>query len=164
MKKFSLIISIMLFLSLFIFCTGIATAEDAKEIAVFSSRGDSTELTPEQITAREDVGNYMDRYLIQGLNKKKYSAVLLNNKEDKSKTAHLLEVTITDLKEVSRTKRFWGGMMAGANTLYLHYDFFDPMGKNILSWDDSIGSTKSSRRCAQALNKKAIVKISDYLK
>jgi len=152
----------MLFFALFVFCIGIASSDDAKSLAVFSSRGDATQLTPGQIAARDDVGTYMDRYLIQGLNKQKMNAVLLNKKEEKSETACLLEVTITDLKEVSKNARFWGGMMAGANTLYLHYDFSDPKGKNIFSWDDSIGSTKSSRHCAQALNKKAIEKIAAY--
>jgi hypothetical protein len=81
------------------------------DIAVLSSCGDITELSPAQIQARENVGTYMDRYLIQGLKKQKFDALLINNKEDKFKTAYLLEVTITALKEVSRKARFWGGMM-----------------------------------------------------
>ncbi|MCP3898823.1 MAG: DUF4410 domain-containing protein, partial [Desulfobacteraceae bacterium] len=136
--------------------------DNVKEIAVFSSRGDISELTPEQIAARDNVGNYMDRYLIQGLERKKFNTLLLKAQEDKSETAYLLEVTIKDLYEVPRAARFWGGRMAGANKLNLHYDFFDLKGNNVLSWDDGVGSTKSSNHCAQALNKRAVKKIATY--
>ncbi len=164
MKRFLLTFAIILSVGLLTISIGIAGPDDAKEIAVFSSRGDISELTPEQIAARDKVGNYMDRYLIQGLERQKFNALLLDTKEDKAKTAYLLEVTIQDLYEVPRAARFWGGRMAGANKLNLHYDFFDPKGNNILSWDDGVGSTKSSNHCAQALNKKTVKKIAAYFK
>ena len=164
MKHFILILSIVLFVGLINVYDGNSASKESQDLAVLSSRGDIGELTPEQVTARENVGKYMDRYLIAGLKKQRFNALLLNNKEEWTGTGYLLQVTIIALKEVSKKARFWGGMMAGANVLTLHYDLLDSQGKSLLSWDDKIGSTKSSRHCAQALNKNAIKKITSYFK
>ncbi|MCP3899511.1 MAG: hypothetical protein GY707_07355, partial [Desulfobacteraceae bacterium] len=73
MKRFLLIFAIILSIGLLTISIGTAGSDNVKEIAVFSSRGDISELTPEQIAARDNVGNYMDRYLIQGLERKKFN-------------------------------------------------------------------------------------------
>ena len=164
MKCSGMIVLIVLFVGLLSVYDGNTASKESRDLAVLSSRGDISELTGAQVTARENVGQYMDRYLIQGLKKQGYNALLLNNKEEWSGTGYLLQVTIVGLKEVSKKARFWGGMMAGANTLNLHYDLLDSQGKSLLSWDDGVGSTKSSRHCAQALNKKAVQKITSYFK
>ena len=137
----------------------------SSDIAVLSLGADTSELTQDQVTLLQRTLDWMDRDIINCLNKKGFNAVLMSSEDNTigESNRHLLKISVTSHRMIPTSGRIWGGMMAGTDRLNTHYDLVDANGKIVLSWDDTQASTKGGTYCAQTLNRNATNKIAAFL-
>ncbi|MBU0730662.1 MAG: DUF4410 domain-containing protein [Proteobacteria bacterium] len=170
MKRFVLILSTLLLIGFMAGCGGgtkrvALPAGASSDIAVLSLGADTTGLSDDQVDLLQRNLDWMDRNLVQTLNKKGFNSAQIQDEKAFTGAGNslLLKISITKHKMIPKGARMLGGMMAGADILSVHYDLVDSNGKIVLAWDDSQGSTKGGTYCAQALNRNAADKIAAYV-
>jgi predicted small lipoprotein YifL len=132
-------------------------------IAVLPLGADTASLTGDQIELLRSTLDWMNRDLVNSLNRRGFGAVLIGAEQEFSREGHLLRVKITAHKLIPRGARAWAGMMAGADRIDAHYELVDAAGATVLAWDDGKASTSSSRAVCQALNRGAAQKVATQL-
>ena len=76
----------------------------AGEISVLSLRGNTSDMTQDQIIELKRVGAWMDRDIIKQLNRAGYTAKLLKSRSDFSGSGHLLIIDVDKFNPGNRTK------------------------------------------------------------
>lgn len=132
-------------------------------VSVLSLRGDTHDMTPDQIRALQRVSLWMDRDIIKQLNKAGFKATLIKSRNDFKGPGHLLVVEVAKFNPGNRASRAFVGFGAGAASLDLQYQLLDRRGKVVSSWNDGVGSSKGGTYCAQTLNRNAITQLTSIL-
>ncbi len=162
MKKKTILMSLCAAAGL-VLVFGCATASNAPRtmtgekirIAVLSDRGDPNAMEARQWQYRTEVGTYMERDLINRLNRTGYDARLIQSESEYVPAAdsYLLITEIRKYNPGSSAARIVVGFGAGSCSLDMHYTVRN--GAQVLqSWDDGIGTSMDWRRLAVALNDK----------
>lgn len=138
----------------------VAGAAGKIRIAVLSDRGNPAEMETRQWQYRNEVGSYMERDLINRLNRTGYNAQLISSKEEfvPGDASYLLTIKIKHYNPGSSAARIVVGFGAGACSLDMHYAVGN--GSRIFQeWDDGIGTSMDWRRLPIALNDKLVRKL-----
>lgn len=140
-----------------------ASTAPAGEIAVLSLRGNTDDMTPDQIVELKRVGTWMDRDIIKQLNRAGYNAKLLGSRSEYSGSGHLLIIDVDKFKAGNRAARAFVGFGAGGSSLNLDYQLLGSHGKVVTQWKDGVGSSKGGTYCAKKLNRNAIKQLKTRL-
>lgn len=135
----------------------------AGEISVLSLRGNTSDMTQDQIAELKRVGTWMDRDIIKQLNRAGYTAKLLKSRSDFSGPGHLLIIDVDKFNPGNRAARAFVGFGAGSSSLDLNYQLLDSQKKMVSEWKDGVGSSKGGTYCAQTLNRNAIKQLQSKL-
>jgi hypothetical protein len=135
----------------------------AGEISVLSLRGDTSNMTSDQVTELKRVCAWMDRDIIKQLNRAGYTAKLLKNRSDFKGPGHLLIIDVDKFRPGNRAARAFVGFGAGGSSLDLNYQLFDSQKKLVNKWKDGVGSSKGGTYCAQTLNRNTIGQLNNIL-
>lgn len=133
------------------------------DISVLSLRGDTSEMTQDQIVELQRVGLWMDRDIIKQLNKAGYKAVLLKSRGDFKGDGHLLIIDVNKFRAGNKASRMFIDFGAGGSSLDLNYQLLDSHGKAVSTWTDGVGSSKGGTYCAQTLNRNTITQLKSVL-
>ena len=135
------------------------------EIMVFSDRGSSAEMTERQYKYRIEVGQYMERDLINRLRRSGYRTELINSKDEFEARAgrYLLIVKIVNYNPGSSAARILVGFGAGAASLDNKYEFYGAGPEPIMVWDDGVGTSEHWSRLPRKLNANTAKKITEKL-
>lgn len=165
-------IAICLALSLLL-VTGCATAPRAPltdagekiEIMVLSNRGNPSEMTERQYQYRVEVGQWMERDLLNMLRRSGYEAALIESKGEfeARKGRYLLTVKIESYNPGSSAARMLVGYGAGAASLDNHYEFYGAAPQPLMTWDDGVGTSQHWKRLPRKLNANTVRKITEKL-
>ncbi len=169
LRKIAITISLVIGTLLFSGCVTssapqTSTGEKIK-ISVLSDRGDPKKMESRQWQYRNEVGAYMERDLINRLNRTGYDANLITSRKEHTSGPgrYLVEVSIKSYNPGSSAARILVGFGAGACSLDIHYAVFGSGSKAIMEWDDGIGTAGDWRRLPVALNNKLVHKLNAEL-
>ncbi len=170
MKKYLIVMCLVLFVML---VAGCATAPrsvltdvgEKIEIIVFSDRGNPAEMGERQYKYRIEVGQYMERDLINRLRRSGYEATLINSKDEfkARKGRYLLTVRIVSYNPGSSAARIIVGFGAGAASLDNQYELYGAGPQPLMTWDDSVGTSAHWTKLPKKLNANAVKKITEKL-
>ena len=169
LKRLHLLCSLVLFVTLAIGCGGPKKVNksdknsSAGNISVLSLRGDTQDMTHDQVVELQRVGVWMDKDIIKQLNRAGYKATLIKSRQDFKGPGHLLIIDVAKFNPGNRASRAFIGFGAGASSLDLHYQLLDSAGTVVSTWDDGVGSSKGGTYCAQTLNRNAITQLNSTL-
>ena len=174
MLKRSLLVSLLIiFISLTAGCGGTKAPQKTADvtgaavtngnISVLSLRGDTSEMSQDQIVELERVGTWMDRDIIKQLNRAGYTAKLLKSRSDFSGVGYLLIIDVDKFRAGNRAARAFVGFGAGSSSLDLNYQLLDSQKKVVSEWKDGVGSSKGGTYCAQTLNRNTIKRLKGKL-
>lgn len=161
--------SLVLFVTLVIGCGGPKKINKsdknstAGNISVLSLRGDTQDMTQDQIVELQRVGIWMDKDIIKQLNRNGYKATFIKSRQDFKGPGHLLIIDVTKFNPGNKAARIFISFGAGASSLDLHYQLLDSAGTVLSTWDDGVGSSKGGTYCAQTLNRNAITQLNSVL-
>jgi hypothetical protein len=135
------------------------------EIMVFSDRGSPAEMTERQYKYRIEVGQYMERDLINRLSRSGYEAKLINSKDEfePSVGRYLLTVKMVSYNPGSSAARILVGFGAGAASLDNKYEFYGAGSEPIMAWDDGVGTSEHWSRLPKKLNANTVKRITEKL-
>ena len=174
MLKRSLLFSLLIiFISLTVGCGGTKVPQQTAdvtgaaitsgEISVLSLRGNTSEMSQDQIVELKRVGTWMDRDIIKQLNRAGYTAKLLKSRSDFSGSGYLLIIDVDKFRAGNRATRAFVGFGAGGSSLDLNYQLLDSQKKVVSEWKDGVGSSKGGTYCAQTLNRNTIKRLQGKL-
>lgn len=170
MKKYPIVMCLVLFVMLVAGCARaprapLADAGEKIEIMVFSNRGNPAEMTERQYKYRIEVGQYMERDLINRLKRSGYRALLINSKDEFEARAgrYLLIVKIVSYNPGNSATRIFVGFGAGAASLDNKYEFYSAGQKPIMAWDDGVGTSEHWTRIPRKLNVNTVKRITEKL-
>ena len=170
MKKYSIVMCLVLFVMLVAGCARaprapLADAGEKIEIMVFSDRGNPAGMTERQYKYRIEVGQYMERDLINRLRRSGYRALLINSKDEFEAQAgrYLLIVRIVSYNQGSSAARILVGFGAGAASLDNKYEFYGAGQEPIMAWDDGVGTSEHWTRIPRKLNANTVKRITEKL-
>jgi hypothetical protein len=170
MKRLAAILSALLLVSLATGCGGgskspVHIKGPTKTIALLPSKADSSGLNQDQIALLQQTLEWMDRDLAQGLKRRRFNVVRINDETEFGRIDgnYLLKINITNHRLIPKGARFLAGMMAGSDLITANYTLIDARGLTLLSWDDAQGSAKSGTRCASTLNRNATNKLVTFM-
>ena len=160
-----------------VFCvllvTGCATAPRAPltdagekiEIVVVSDRGNPSEMTERQYEYRVEVGQWMERDLLNMLRRSGYEAVLIESKDkfEARKGRYLLTIKIESYNPGSTAARMLVGFGAGAASLDNHYELYGITPQPLMSWNDGVGTSEHWKKLPRKLNANTVRKITEQL-
>ena len=129
------------------------------EMSVLSLRGDTSNMTRDQVVELERVCTWMDKDIIKQLKKAGYSPKLLSSRNAFAGSGHLLIIEVAKFKAGNRAARAFIGFGAGGSSLDLQYNLLDSKGVSVSTWDDGVGSSRGGTYCAQTLNRNVIKKL-----
>jgi len=132
-------------------------------MSILSLRGDTSNMTQDQIVELERVGRWMDKDIIKQLKRAGYNAELLKSRNDFNGAGHLLIIEVAKFRPGNRAARAFVGFGAGGSSLDLKYKLLDSHGVSVTAWDDGVGSSKGGTYCAQTLNRNTIKKLKTTL-
>lgn len=143
----------------------ISTDGEKVEIVLLSHRGDPSAMNERQYQYRVEVGQWMERDLLNMLRRSGYEATQITSREDFSSKAgrYLLEVTIDSYNPGSSAARVVVGYGAGAAALDNSYTFSAGQ-QPLLFWSDGVGTSQHWTRLPRVLNERAVKKIKDYMR
>jgi hypothetical protein len=159
-----------LFKQLFLFCSLIlfvtfsivgsaASAGLTSDMSVLSLRGDTSNMTKDQVVELQRVGKWMDKDIIKQLKKVGFNAKTINSQKDFKGPGHLLIIEVVKFKPGNRAARAFVGFGAGGSSLDLQYKLLDSRGASLSTWEDGVGSSRGGTYCAQTLNRNVIKKL-----
>ena len=170
MKKYPIVMCLVLFVVLVAGCARaprapLSDAGERIEIMVFSDRGNPAEMTERQYKYRIEVGQYMERDLINRLKRSGYRTELINSKNEFEARAgrYLLIVKIVSYKPGSSAARILVGFGAGAASLDNKYEFYGAGKEPIMAWDDGVGTSEHWTRIPRKLNANTVKRITGKL-
>jgi len=170
MKKYSIIMCLVLFVMLVAGCARVpqaplTVAGEKIEIMVFSDRGNPAELTERQYKYRIEVGQYMERDLINLLRRSGYQATLITSKDkfEAHASRYLLIVKIVSYNPGSSAARMFVGFGAGAASLDNKYEFYGAGQEPIMVWDDGVGTSEHWTKILKKLNTNTVKRITEKL-
>lgn len=134
------------------------------EMSVLSLRGDTREMTNDQVVELNRVGKWMDRDILKQLKRAGFKAKLIKSRKDFKGPGHLLIIDVVKFKAGNRAARAFIGFGAGSASLDLKYNLLDSRGKSRASWEDGAGSSKGGTYCAQTLNRHVIEKLKEVMR
>jgi len=121
-------------------------------------------LTQAQIDQRVRLNDFMGKDLVRMLSKAGYEASLIENRNQYTKGASLLKVTIVKYNAGSKAARMVVGFGAGAVSLDTRFELFAPGGNLVVSDEHGVGSSMDWTSCARKLNKQTVEAVSGKLK
>ena len=170
MKKYPIVMCLVLFVMLLAGCARaprapLSDAGEKIEIMVFSDRGNPAEMTERQYKYRIEVGQYMERDLINRLRRSGYRTELINSKDEFEARAgrYLLIVKIVSYNPGSSAARILVGFGAGAASLDNKYEFYGAGKEPIMAWDDGVGTSEHWTRIPRKLNANTVKRITGKL-
>lgn len=170
MKKYPIVMCLVLFVMLVAGCARaprapLSDAGEKIEIMVFSDRGNPAEMTERQYKYRIEVGQYMERDLINRLRRSGYRTALINSKDEFEARAgqYLLIVKIVSYNPGSSAARILVGFGAGAASLDNKYEFYGAGQEPIMAWDDGVGTSEHWTRIPRKLNANTVKRITGKL-
>lgn len=136
------------------------------KIMVLSDRGNPADMNERQYQWRNEVGEWMERDLLNKLKRKGLQPVLIKSKDKfvPGVDQYLLTIKIVSYNPGSSAARMLVGFGAGSCALDCHYEFYGKNRGPILSWDDGVGTSGDWRRLPRKLNDKTIAKIMQQFK
>jgi len=131
------------------------------EIMVLSDRGNPAEMSQQQYKYRIEVGQWMERDLLNRLRRSGYEASLVETKEkfEARDGRYLLVVKIVSYNPGSSAARIVVGFGAGAASLDNHYEFYGTAPKPLMTWDDGVGTSQHWSRLPSKLNANTVGRI-----
>ncbi|MEE4241207.1 MAG: DUF4410 domain-containing protein [Desulfopila sp.] len=167
MKKLALFLVVLLFLGISSGCGKKQISlnpEKGQDITVLTMDGNLTSLNDDQQRELDIVMRWMDRDIIQSLNRSGFNATLIKKRNDYNKgMGKLLIIDVAAFNPGSRAARAFVGYGAGAASLDLDYVLLNDNGGELLRWKDGVGSSKGGTYCAQTLNRNAVAKVVHYV-
>lgn len=134
-------------------------------VAVYTDRGIDQSLTGDQVRQRNQLGDWMERDLVNQLNRAGYQARLVQKPSDFTPAAgsYLLKVKVVRYNPGSKAARMVVGFGAGATSLDNRYELSAGKGEPLLAWDDGIGSSLDWTNCARKLNQQTVQAVTKTL-
>lgn len=136
-------------------------------IFVLLDRGDPATMTDKQYEMRMDIGEWMERDLVNILRKKKFDSSVIQKPEEYTPGPgkYLLSIKIMSYNPGSKAARIIVGFGAGAASLDIHYEFTgEGAAEPLISKDDGVGSGRDWRNCARKLNENIAKGVMEKLK
>ncbi len=161
MKKMVLMAFLVLVSCVSAFTT-VYAAESDVVIYVLTDCNITSDLSPRDAEARNDIGQYWENDLIKILTKRGgYQAQLIENKSDykPGDNTYLLETKILKYNSGSTAARMIVGFGAGACSMDIHYELSGKDSTSLLSKDDGVGSSRDWRNVARKLNENILKEI-----
>ncbi len=135
-----------------------------QDMTVLTLDGNLAGLNADQQRELDIVMRWMDRDIIQSLNRSGFNATLIKDRNNYKKgMGKLLIIDVDAFNPGSRAARAFVGYGAGAASLDLDYVLLNENGGELLRWKDGVGSSKGGTYCAQTLNRNAVEKIVQYV-
>ena len=159
-KKLCSLCTLLIFVTV-VFVGSSFAAGLSGEMSVLSLRGDTSELTHDQVVELERVEKWMERDIIKQLKRAGFKAKLIKERKDFKGYGHLLIIEVAKFKAGNRAARAFIGFGAGASSLDLKYNLLDSHGKSLTTWEDGAGSSRGGTYCAQTLNRHVIKKLKE---
>lgn len=134
------------------------------EIVLLSHRGDPATMNERQYQFRNEVGEWMERDLLNMLRRSGYEARQITTREDFTPKdgRYLLEVTIDGYNPGSSAARMMVGFGAGAASLDNSY-VLTAEQQPLLTWSDGVGTSQHWTRLPRTLNERAVKRVTEYL-
>ena len=135
------------------------------EIILLAHRGDPATMNERQYQFRNEVGEWMERDLLNMLRRSGYEARQIATRKDftPKEGRYLLEVTIDGYNPGSSAARMVVGFGAGAASLDNSYALTAEQ-QPLLTWSDGVGTSQHWTRLPRTLNERAVKKVSEYLR
>ncbi len=143
----------------------VAAGGEKIEIVLLSHRGDPATMDERQYQFRIEVGQWMERDLLNQLRRSGYEASQISSRADFTPKAgrYLFEVTIDKYNPGSSAARIVVGFGAGAASLDNSYALSSGQ-QPLLSWSDGVGTSQHWTRLPRTLNERAVKKVTEYLR
>ncbi len=171
MKKWRFAMMLMVLVALTSGCAKGAPAPTSHggekvEILLLSHRGEPATMSERDYQFRIEVGQWMERDLLNMLRRSGYEAQQIMARKEFSPKAgrYLLEVTIDKYNPGSSAARIVVGFGAGAASLDNSYVLSATLQQPVLSWSDGVGTSQHWNRLPRTLNERAVKKVSEYLR
>ena len=122
-------------------------------------------MTERQYQYRVEVGQWMERDLLNMLRRSGYDAALIESKGEfeAREGRYLLTVRIESYNPGSSAARFLVGFGAGAASLDNHYEFYGTAPQPLMIWDDGVGTSEHWTKLPRKLNANTVRKITERL-
>lgn len=135
------------------------------EMFLLSNRGNPEELTDREYGRRNEVGEWMERDLVNMLRRSGYEVRLISSMDDfePALERYLLEVSIESYHAGSSAARAFVGYGAGAASLDNSYRLYGTEDQPLLDWEDGVGTSQDWRRLPRTLNQNAVRRVTEYL-
>ena len=143
----------------------VAAGGEKVEIVLLSHRGDPATMNERQYQFRVEVGEWMERDLLNQLRRSGYETRQITSRSDFTPKAdrYLLEVTIDGYNPGSSAARIVVGFGAGAASLDNSYALSAGQ-QPLLTWSDGVGTSQHWTRLPRTLNERAVKKLTEYLR
>ena len=164
MLKHSFLFNFLLVFVVLLLAGPAAAGSSKGEMSVLSLRGDTSEMTHDQVVELNRVGKWMDRDILKQLKRAGFKAKLIKDRKEFKGSGHLLIIDVVKFKAGNRAARAFIGFGAGSSSLDLKYDLLDSRGTSLASWEDGAGSSRGGTYCAQTLNRHVIKKLKEVMK
>ncbi len=134
------------------------------EILVYCDRGDPNAMNKKQYSMRQEVGNWMERDLVNQLRRSGYEPKLVKSKDAyrSGEGKYLLSVGIVSYNPGSSAARAFVGYGAGAAALNNSYELKGMKGV-VAAWKDGAGTSQHWTRIPRTLNARAVRKVTATL-
>lgn len=142
------------------------TADGKKTaILILSDRGNPAEMNERQFQFRNEVGQWMEKDLVNQLTRAGYDAKLIKAKDEFAAGAgrYLLTVKITGYNPGSSAARMLVGFGAGSASLDNHYELCGADGKAVAAWDDGCGTSEHWSKMPRRLNANTVRRVTKEL-
>jgi hypothetical protein len=135
------------------------------QIQFLCDRGDPATMESRQFQYRQEVGAFMERDLLNRLNKSGYEASQIQKREEfkSGPDRYLLTVKITMYNPGSTAARMMVGYGAGAASMNTAYQLFGADPQPVLEWTDGCGTSEHWSKIPRKLDASAVKKITEKL-
>lgn len=135
-------------------------------VLVALDRATDKESEADRIKARNDLGAFMERDLVNKLNRAGFESRAIARREDFSPAPnrYLLFVTLTGYHPVSGAARFWFGMAAGTSNLVVHYELWGQESSALLAQEVNDATMRDVNKLGDAVDQKIVGAVTPRLK
>ncbi len=139
---------------------------NAIEVHVLSNRGSPDEMDARAYRHRNEVGQWMERDLLNQLRRSGYVAGQISSRDEfqPGPGIYLLEVQIDSYHAGSSAARIMVGYGAGSAALEKSYALYGEEEQPLLEWSDGVGTSQDWRRLPRRLNQNAVRRVNAYLR
>ena len=136
------------------------------EMYVLSNRGDPDEMTERQYAHRNEVGQWMERDLMNILRRSGYEARQISSRDEfePAPARYLLEMTIDSYHAGSSAARMMVGYGVGAASQDNSYALYGVGEEPLLDWTDGAGTSGHWTEIPRVLNRNTVRRITRYLR